>query len=303
MLLSDAFALAGAGRGSPEAWLELLFAVPTARGQTREAVIDQARVQVGQLHAALAGAPAQAALERAARRLFGPELQALGWEPKAGESSERQSLRGALIDDLARWGDADVAARARAAFDADEAGRAPLPAALRSGVIRAVGARAGERQVAQLVARAKASQREEDQWLIAEALAGVADPAQARRVLELALDGSLPSQVAVVLPGLMAERGRHGELAYRHVLDHWAAYLRLAGSPWTQSRLLPSAASGFNDLAQAERLRADQQRLLGDAGAMMAARTAARIELAARLKQRDSEVLARRLAAWTDLPR
>ena len=134
---------------------------------------------------------------------------------------------------------------------------------------------------------------EEDRWLYAAALSGGRNAARAQALLARALDGSLPPNIAVALPRMVAERSPFGELAYRFTLQHWAALSKLAGNgPFGGALwLLPHAAVGFSDAAQAAQLLDDQRRAAGQAGAAAAATVAARIQLRATVKAREQGAL------------
>lgn len=304
-LLSDTFALAQAGQATMAAYLDLLAALPRVQGADKSAAWSSTRSTLGFLDGALIGTPARAPLHAAARALLAPQLATLGWTPSSGEDSETEALRGNLIVELARFGDAATVARAQALFDADEAGRTPLPAALRASVIRAVARHADPARFKQLVARLKASPHEDDHWLYASSLAAVGDADLARQVLAMSLDGSLPPNIASRLPGMVAENPAHGELAYRFTIDHWTALSDLAGSmSGARSWLLPAAAEGFNRPEDAQRLLRDQQRLLGETGVANAQRIAAQIELLAAVRAREAERLREPLQSLANrLPR
>ena len=64
-----------------------------------------------------------------------------------------------------------------------------------------------------------------------------------------------------------------------------------------KARLLPNAAASFNTAAAAERLLADQQRLLGEPGRANAERMAAQLRLRAALHEREGERLVAPLQA------
>ena len=138
-LLSDTFALAQSGRLPMTAYLDLLTALPRVQGTGRAALYAQALDGLDFLARSLAGTPAEMALFTAARALLVPELSAVGWLPRAGEDSETEALRSSLIRALARIDDTATIERARDLFDADEAGREPLPAATRAAVVNATG--------------------------------------------------------------------------------------------------------------------------------------------------------------------
>jgi len=302
-LLSDTFALAQAGQLPMAAYVDLLAAVPRVQGPGLPALLAQARDGLAFLDDAFMGTPAQAALRAGARALLAPQLAALGWQARAAEDSEIETLRNSLIKDLARYDDAATIDQARLLFDADEAGRAALPPGIRSGVIHAVGTHADPARFARLMARLKTTQREEDRWLYASALASARDAALAQQVLELSLQGVLPDNIAIELPGLLAGNSPHGERAYRFTLEHWPALAERAATIFgARVGLLPDAAGGFNERERAQQLVADQQRLTGAPGTSNAARVAARIELLAVVKAREAQRLLDRLGTLAQRP-
>lgn len=290
-LLSDAFALAQAGEQPLAVYLALLQQLPAVPDPGRAALYAQAGDALDFLDDAFAGLPAQARVHEAARAVFGPELKRLGWEPRAGEPATDARLRVQLIGLLARFGDAGVIAEAGARFDADAAGRTPLPAALRPGVIAAVGRHATEAQFQQLQGQLLAATSEEERWRLASALASAGTPQQVEAVLALALSGRLPTNIACELPGMVAHAGRFGERAYDFTKQNFEALAKLAGiGPFGGSLwLLPNAAQAFHDSAQAAALLEDQRQLAGQAGSAEAGRVAARIRLHAAVREREAQ--------------
>jgi aminopeptidase N len=297
-LLSDTFALAQAGRLPMAAYLDLLVALPRVRGPGRAALFAQARAGLDFLARSLAGTPAEVPLFAAARALLAPELSAVGWLPRAGEEGETEVLRSSLIRQLAHFGDPATIERARSLFDADEAGREALPAAIRAAVVNATGQHADAPRFAQLMARLKKAHSEEDRWMYAHAAASSRDPAQARQVMELSLQADLPNNVAPWLPGMVGDEPAHAAMAYAFVVDHWPGLAEKAGDMFgARAWLLPAASESFNDRAAARRLLYDQQRLAGGSGAAPAAQVAAQIELRSEIRARESEGLRAALEA------
>ena len=296
-LLSDSFALAQAGRLSFTTYVDLLSAVPRVTDASRGTLFSMAMESLRFLDVTMQGSAAQPRIRAASRTLLAPALARLGWQPRAGEDDEDTSLRAALIERLAGFDDADVIRRARQAFDADAAGQAALPASIRSAVVRAVGVHADRAHFNQLMAALQSASGEEDRWLYASALAAGRDAGRASELLASALDARLPPNIASAMPGMVSSNSPHAALAYRFTLAHWAALSQLAGSMFgSRESLLPDAARGFTDAAQARRLIADQQANAGPDGKVSAARMAQGIELRARVRQRDAAGLAAHLA-------
>ena len=298
-LMSDTFALAQAGELPMEHRLTLVAQIPQVTGPARTALFDLAGTGFGFLDDALAGTPTQPLLHAAGRRVFAPELARLGWDERRGDDAQTLKLRGALIERLARFDDAPTIAQALRRFDADESGRAPLAASIRSQVMEAVGMHADRARFDRLMARFKAAGGEEDRWVYAKALAGGRDPQRAGELLAAALAGVTTPNIAIALPGLVSAQSPLGGLAYGFTLEHWDELAQIAGGAmWGRYWLLPSAASRFNEPARAAQLIDDQHRKAGPDGAVPAARIASRIALLSAVRQRDAEALQALLARW-----
>jgi aminopeptidase N len=281
-ILSDTFALAVAGRLPMSAFFDLLPAIRQVQGSDRPALMAVAREGLRFLDEALVGSVQQGRLRSLALDFLRPELAVLGWTGSDNEPSEIQIFRSSLIQDLARYGDQTTLDYARRLFEQEQTGRSSIPGKLRGAVYLAAGWGADGAQFSQLVDRLRASQREEDRWLLAEAAAAVSDPVLAEHFLRLSLAGGLPNNIAAQLPAMVAAHGRHPELAYRFTVDHYPALAAIAGDMFGASAsLLPGAAKAFNDQSKGVRLVADQQRLNGESGKIPAAKAAARIALKA----------------------
>jgi aminopeptidase N len=300
-LLSDNFALALAGLQPMAAYLDLLAALPRAQGVGRAALFTQALAGLQFLDNTLAGTPAQTALRSLARALLAPEMQALGWLERPGEDSEDEALRGSLLLDLARYDDDATIRRARALFDAEQAGGAKLPASIRSSVLKAVGEHADAPRFAQLMQQLLRAESEEQRWVLARSLAGVRDPALVDQVLEMSLQGRLTANMSAALPGMVGDRPEHSARAYAYSVEHWPKLARLAGGEYGgQAWLLPSTLGGGSSPGAARMLMADQRRLAGEAGAAPAATQAAGILLRAAVREREAVRLVAPLTALAE---
>ena len=299
VLLSDTFALAQAGQLPMASYFTLLAALPRVSGVARATLFAMAGSALGQLDRTVAGTAAQPGLRAAGRRLFGPELARVGWEPKPEDDPQVEKLRGLLVARLAQWDDGATIEQARQLFAADDAGRAPLARSIRAAVIEAVGTHADRAQFDRLMARLRQTASEEERWMYSAALAAGRDAGRAQELLATSLKGDLPPNIAAAIPGLVAEHSPLGALAYDFTLMHWDRLARLAGGNWSGSSwLLPSAAAQFNDPARAARLVADQRRKAGKDGDAPAAKVGAAIELRAAVKGREARGLEKQLAVW-----
>lgn len=300
-LVSDSHALATAGQLPMAEHLDLLAALPLVDDASRPALFAMAAMHWQQLDRALHGTPAQAALRAAGRKLFGPELARLGWQPAAGDDSETQTLRAELIRILAELDDAPTLAAARQRFAAALAAHAGgLPVAIRGPVLAAVGRQASDAEFEALLDALRRSESEEHRWQLLDALVGGQDPARAQRLLDEALAGSLAPNQAAAVPGMVGAHPVHSQRAYGFVVAHWDALNRLAGEGPFGGRysLLPGAASASSEPALAQRLLQDQESLAGAAGVSSARRTAAAIQARHRLREREAERLAKVLPGW-----
>lgn len=291
-LLSDALALAQLGELPLAHWFTLAGLIPRVDGPARTTLFTQVGSAYAFLDHALANTPVQSLLRAEGRRLLAPELARLGWDERQGDTAQVRQLRGTLIRQLAQFDDAGTVTEANIRFEADEAGRRPLPAAIRAQVLQAVGTHADRGRYDRLMARFKAANGEEDRWVYATALASGRDADRAAELLAASLAGITPPNVAIELPRLVSDHSPFNALAYAYTEKNWDALAALAGDAmFARHWLLPGVAANFNDPAQADRLVADQQHKDGPDGAAPSARMAARIRLLAAVREREAVAL------------
>lgn len=281
-LLADTLALAQAGERM--AWLSLL---PRVRDAGRVPLFKQAIEAFDQLDKALAGSAQQAAMRESASALLATELQRLGWDATPGDDPETVALRGRLVRQLAALDDPATLTEAQARLARDESGQQPLHPSLREAVQIAAGVAADRARFDRMLAALAAAGSEQERRVLAASLASGRDAGRAQELLDRMLRGDLPTNTASMMPSLLAQHSPHGDLAYRHVVEHWEGWSRIAGQVGRRW-LLPGAAEHANDPARAKSLIDDQARLVGPDGAQLAARAAARIGQLADLKARAS---------------
>ena len=305
-LLADSFALSQAGQQDLAQHFAWLAQVPLVGGDGRAPLFAQVASQLTQLDRTLHGTSAQPPLRAVARSLLAPELARLGWDETENEDAELRRLRGVLIGALAQLGDAEVIARARerwraALAPAGKSAAPQVPGSLRGAVIGAVARDASAEESQALWTALRAANSEEERQLFVRALAVDPDPARAKRLLDASVAGGLPPNIATDVPGIVGNEPVHAAAAYDFAAAQWLQLAKLAGSGvfGTRAWLLPGAADGFNDRVAANRLRDDQRRLAGAAGAMPAETVAAAIEVRAALREREGERLGAALAAWS----
>jgi len=151
--------------------------------------------------------PARAAFRRFALGMLAPVAARLGPSQVPGESPEIEILRSALLEAEGGFGDFEVIAAAQKRLDAGNG----TPAEQRSALI-IVAARADAGTFNALQARAVKSSDPLQKQRMFQALAGVLDPALARRMLDIALSDEIPAGSA---PGLIDRLARnHPDLVW-----------------------------------------------------------------------------------------
>jgi aminopeptidase N len=129
-----------------------------------------------------------------ARSLIKPVAARLGWDARAGETPDVQTLRRQAIESLGVWGDADTITEARrrfAGFVKDQSSIAPDDQRM---VLSIVGLHADAATFEQLHALAKAARDDAAQRRLYLALASVRDPKLGEQVAGIALSPELPAQ-------------------------------------------------------------------------------------------------------------
>jgi aminopeptidase N len=156
-----------------------------------------------------------------ARSLVRPLAQKLGWDGRAGETPDVQTLRRQVFGNLGAWGDPDTIAEARrrfAAFVKDQSTIAPDDQSM---VLNIVGRHADAATFEQLHTLAKAARDDAAHRRLYIALATVRDPKLAGQVASLALSSELPPQdLQLRLAMIGTLRQEHPQLGWTTFSDH-----------------------------------------------------------------------------------
>ncbi|MBX3606199.1 MAG: M1 family metallopeptidase [Piscinibacter sp.] len=289
VLLSDTLALAQAGELPLAEALRWLGDAGTVRDAGRVPLFKQSVEAYEWLDTALRGTPQQAPLRESAYALLKPELARLGWDPSPADDAETLAMRARLVRALGRLEDPDTRGEALRRVERHDAGTQRLHPSMVEAAQIVAGAVAGRARFDRMLARLEKAEGEQERHTVAKALASSNDPARATELLDRMLKGDLPANIAMSMPARVAELSPLGDLAYRHLVDHWSAWSQLAGAVGARW-LLPGAAGSSNDPARAAQLRADQQRLVGPDGQALAERAAARIGQQAAVKERAATI-------------
>jgi aminopeptidase N len=211
-LLADNWGLGLAGYQSAAEALDLVDAVPA---NANPQVWARTATILKSLHGLYAGDEARRGMvSRYASARLSPVLARIGWEARPGEAPTVPVLRADLIETLGAMGDAKVVAEANRRLAANDplAKEGPLRATILSVAARNLDSAGWERLRAQ--ARAERSPLVRDQ--LYKLLGTAADPALARRALDLALTDEPGATTGA---GIISEVAKgHPDLAFDFAL-------------------------------------------------------------------------------------
>lgn len=203
-LLNDSQALGLAGDAPPSNALKLAAALPAdANPIVWERVLDV----LSGIEEHYANTPQRAAFRRFALQMLAPLAARLGSGGTRDEPANLEILRGHLQEAEGRFGDAAVIAGARTRLATGDG----TPAEQRT-ALDIVAAQADAGTFDALLARAEKTTDPLEKQFTFRALAGVSDPALARRMLDIAVGGQVP---AGATPSLLSRLSRrHPDLVW-----------------------------------------------------------------------------------------
>jgi aminopeptidase N len=156
-----------------------------------------------------------------ARSLLKPLAQKLGWDGKAGETPDVQSLRRQVIESLGVWGDTDTIAEARRRFAGFVKDQSTIKPDDQSMVLNVVGCTADAATFEQLHTLARAAKDDAAQRRLYLALATARDPGLAQQVAKIALSPELPPQAIQLRLGMIGTlRQEHPQLGWDTFTGH-----------------------------------------------------------------------------------
>jgi aminopeptidase N len=233
-LLNDSWAFALAADAPASQLMELAARVPAGANPI---VWGRLLDMFGQLDRHYVDGPQRAAFRGWVLRLLVPVAEGIGTTARANEPSNVQVLRGQLRETLGRMGDTATIADAGQQLKSGAGSAAEQRTA-----VNIVGAQADTGTFDALLARARQTTDPLDKAHLFRALAGVADPALARRMVDIALTDQVP-----------AGSNDHllGELAQRHPDMVWATLAPRLDDPQlpfsrTQRWLLAGEIAGYS---------------------------------------------------------
>jgi aminopeptidase N len=199
------------------------------------------------------GNPRQAKFRAFARSIAEPLFAKLGWDTREGDSANTIQLRQGLIWSLARFGNPDIIAGARARFDALVADPQSLKGDLRETVLRIVGYYADGPTFDRLAELANKTQSDLERRQFLGAIALVKDKAIAARARDYFLSPEVPTTAAPRLLATMA--GNHPDETWAFGKQHWND-LKTRLDSLESLRYLPGLAAGSFDPAVIDDMRA-----------------------------------------------
>jgi puromycin-sensitive aminopeptidase len=216
-LVSDAWAVTVAGRGSFDTFLSVIDRL----GREDDPYVWSVVIAAASLLDLAAESGSHSALRSFVANLLAPVLDRIGWDPVAGEDEQIPLLRSSLVSALGTIADDEaVIGEARRLLALDFAGEPGLDPDLGSAVLNVVVAHATRSEFDAVVDRYRHPRNPMDEARHLNALAGVRDPEFAEEVRELCRT-EVRSQNAPYVLGSMLRNRFCGEATFRYIVDHF----------------------------------------------------------------------------------
>ena len=252
-LLNDAWAAVRADLGPVTNYLGIVRALrPT---ETNPLVWTQVCGVAGTVDRLYAdGDPAaRARWRQAMAAVLRPVLDHYGWQSAPREGTPVTALRTTLIQTLGLFADPATVDECKKRFAAFLQDPGALPPDIREPVCNVVGRFADAATYEAMLAQAGRTSSDEQRLLFYGALSAAADPALARRTLELIVRDDLPSSYLPALLAGVAYDAEQPAAAVRFALDHMDK-IQAKVNPMAKNLLIPAMYSAFNDAARADEL-------------------------------------------------
>jgi len=294
MLASDVWAQVRAGAADAGAFLDLAAALKAERTSAMAGVLAEPLAFIGRF---LTTADTRPRYQAWVRRVFGPELDALGWTRQAGETEDVGAVRASVIQLLGATGrDPQVGARVRTLVLDILANRRRIDPTLVQTIIP-LAARTGDADLYDrfLAAYRRATSPDEQQRYLM-ALGDFPDPALVRRTVDFALSAEVRSQDAGGLLGRTLTGDDGLERGWPIVSGRWNEVTRKVGPGFGMLGFVQSLGDGC-DSATAAALRTFFQAHPVDGVERTLEQVLERVESCAALARQQTASLARRFPA------
>ncbi|MGJ9419429.1 M1 family metallopeptidase [Massilia sp. CMS3.1] len=245
-LLLDAWSLVTAGRTQLDAYVSL---VARYGDEPRLALWQSILSNLGTLERLARGEPEQALIRRFVIDFVGPRFSKLGWEPKAGESSEDRQLRALLAATLARAGDERAIGEARERFARYQADPASVSPDMLDFVVNTVGRYADGATYAALGKHVAAAGTDEERNRFGAAMTLAQDPALAASTLGMAISPQVPVNLASVIVSSVGRE--HPDQAWAFAVANRDVLLKSTDA-MGRNRALASVVAASSDTRHAD---------------------------------------------------
>jgi len=220
-LIDDEWALVHAGRHTAADYLTLAAAYGREHAS---GVLADLTNRLEFIEEYLTTDATRSRFEAFVRSLLRPLFDEIGFDAGASDSDDRRVLRATVVDALgAIAGDADIAARARAAVDRALAGSASLDPTLADAVVRTAAIHGDPPLFEALVAASERAASPEAQYRYLNALPEFRDPALIDRALQRTLSSHIRSQDASLYLSGFFRNPAARDRAWTFVTEHWQA--------------------------------------------------------------------------------
>jgi aminopeptidase N len=267
-LLADTWTLATAGSVPLDGYLKL---VREYRDEPRLAVWEAILANLNTLDALARGERERPLVRRFIADFVKPKFTRLGWDEKPGDSVEDIQLRALLANALARAGDLDAIAQAKARFQRYLDDPGSVKPSMIDFVIGTAGRYADAATYAALERRLAETRSNEERNRIGRALTQVEDPLLAGRALAFAVSPAMPPTLsAPVVQGVARE---HLAQAWAFAVANREALMKNQ-EPIFRNKAIPGIVAGSSNPADAEMME-DYVRKNFDADAQVEAQRVA----------------------------
>ncbi len=279
-LLSDTWSFASNGRMDLGGYLDL---VRSYRDEPRLAVWDAILSHLRTLDSLARGEPEQALIRRFLIDFARPKFDKLGWEEKPGETADDTQLRGMLASALARAGDPQAIAEAKARFARYLQDPSSVAPSMIDFVTSTAGRHADAATYEALAARTANAPTSEERNRFGRALAGAQDPALAARTLQMLASPQTPPDLLPFMLGGVA--GEHPDQTWNFAVAHRDALLANMEALGRHAMFASIIASSANP-AQAQMMEDYMRKNFGADGLVEAERVGAGVRIRAAQKAR-----------------
>ena len=250
-LLSDTWSMVQAGRLDLGSYLKL---VSGYSDEPRLAIWATILASLGTLDRMAQGEPEQKLIRRYLVQIVNPRFSKLGWDERPADTIEDKQMRAMMAASLARAGDLDAIAQARARFASFQADPSSVSPAMIDFTLSVTGRYADAATYEALSNKAMTAQTGEERNRYGRALTNVLDPALSARTLEKALSPDLPPQLTTrIVPDVA--RSEHIDQAWDFAVKNRDALMKNQDAIG-RNRAFPSIVGSSADARHADQMEA-----------------------------------------------